>query len=555
MNKIKITLQDGKVFESAPGIEAGAFVNQSDFSSNLPCIGVAVNNDIAGLTFPLTVNSELRFLTMADPDGWRIYFRSLCFLLAKAIHDLFPDAEFLVEHSFGTGLYCSFHLPDSRNGITQEQLSDIEVRMHALVQANRPIERNKIAFMDAYRLLEKSQQNDKLLLLQYRNPPRVVIHECDGFYDLSHGPLVAQTGVLSTFKLIHYPPGFVLNLPTRVTPSAIAPFEDQPHLFQIFKEHKEWGRILGVTMAGQLNRIVATDKIADFIFTAEALHEKKISRIADQIAAQRGSVKVVLIAGPSSAGKTTFAKRLTTHLRVNGLQPITMGTDDYFVGVDKNPRDESGAPDYEHINAVDLALFNQNLLDLINGHDVQLPRFDFETQKREYRGEAMHVADDQIIIIEGIHGLNPALTHMIPAERKFKIYVNALTQLNLDSHNRIATTDNRLLRRMVRDHQFRGHSALQTLRNWPSVRKGEERWIFPFQREANATFNSALDYEMAILKPLAEPLLTQIKPSKPEYGEARRLTEFLLNFIPCSDRYVPGISILREYIGRSSFRY
>jgi uridine kinase len=380
------------------------------------------------------------------------------------------------------------------------------------------------------------------------------MHGCEDFSDLVHGPLAPGTGVLGYFDLIPYPPGFVLQLPAKGKPTEVAPFRDQPHLFQIFQEHKEWGRILGVNTVGRLNEVIANGEISEFINISEALHEKKVATIADRIGDRRG-VRIVLVSGPSSAGKTTFSKRLAIQLRVNGRRTLGISLDDYFVASDRTPRDEAGQPDFEHIEAVDIAAFNSDLNRLINGEEVELPRFNFETRQREFSGKKLRVADDHVIIIEGIHGLNPRLTHRIAADRKFKIYISALTQLSIDSNNRISTTDNRLLRRMIRDHKFRGHPALTTLRMWPSVRRGEERWVFPFQGEADATFNSALDYELAVLKPMVEPLLMQVKPCDPEYAEARRLTAFLLNFLDVPDHGVPRTSILREYIGRSGFHY
>jgi len=556
MNRIAVTLEDGRSTECPAGIQVGSLTASPIADSGLPYIAALVNNDLCSLSYPLTVNSEVKFLTMADSHGWRVYRCSLCFLLAKTIKELYPEARFSVEHSFGSGLYCSFYQgPSDGNGIACEQMDRIESRMRELVKQNIPIERRKISFTDAVRQFEKSEQKDKLNLLKYRNPPRVVIHWCGDFSDLAHGPLVPKTGVLTHFKLIHYEPGFVLHLPDRSKPREIPPFEDQPHLFRIFQEHKEWGRILGVNTVGRLNEIIANGEIEDLIRTTEALHEKKLAQIADQISEARDKIKLILIAGPSCAGKTTFGKRLSIHLTVNGLRPIMISTDNYFVGPEETPRDENGNFDYEHIEAVDLELFNEHLLKLIEGKEIELPHFNFEAKQREYRGDKLRMDVNQMIMIEGIHGLNPRLTRMIPPEREFKIYVNALTQLNVDANNRISTTDNRLMRRMVRDRKFRGHSALATLRFWASVRRGEKTWVFPFQRQANATFNSALDYELAVLKPLVEPLLMQIKPADTEYVEARRLSEFLLNFLGISDRPVPRSSILREYIGGSSFHY
>lgn len=535
---------------------AETLLERREDKDGLPFIAVLVNNDLCSLSYPLTVNCSVKFLTMVDSHGWRVYRRSLCFLLAKAVTELFPDAEFRVEHSFGPGLYCSFHKKKGgEEGITEDIVNQIEQYMKELVKRALPIERRKIAFMEAVAEFEKNQQIEKLNLLKYRNPPRIVVHWCDGFSDLAHGPLAPSTAVLDKFKLIYYPPGFVLHLPDRLNPFNLPPFEDQPHLFKIFREHKMWGHMLDVDTVGKLNQIIADGKFDEFVAIAETLHEKKITQIAEQILKERHRIKVILISGPSCAGKTTFAKRLCIHLKVEGIIPISISCDNYFVGADRYPLDESGNPDFEHIEALDLDLLNEHLNRLISGGEVEIPFYDFESKTRKFRGERLKLEESQILILEGIHCLNPRLTQVIPEELKFKIYVSALTQLNVDSHNRISTTDNRLLRRIVRDARFRGYTALETIRQWSSVRNGEKKWIFPFQRSANATFNSALDYELAVLKPKVEPLLMTIKPDVPEYAEARRLTEFLLNFLPASDRAVPRTSILREYIGGSLFHY
>ncbi len=518
----------------------------------LPYVAALVNNDLVSLTYPLTVNSTVRFIAADTPHGWRVYRWSVCYLLAKAARDLWPEGALAIEHAIGPGLFCSFQ---NRNVLETDDIQRLKRRMMELAELDLPIERRKLSFVDAVNTFQQNGLEEKLHLLQYRNPPHVVIHYCEGFCDLAHGPLAPSTGLLTHFDLIPYPPGFILQLPSIEDPSRVPEFTDQPHLFQIFSEHKHWGRILGVTTAGRLNRMIYGGKVEEFIHTAEALHEKKMAHIADRIAAREKTVRVILIAGPSSAGKTTFAKRLTTHLRVNGLEPVTISTDDYFIGDGRNPLDEDGQPDYEHIEAVDLKSLNQDLLVLTNGGSIPVRRYDFSNRCPIWPGESMQLNEEQVLLIEGIHGLNPRLTTMIPADRKFRIYVNALTQLNVDRHNRISTTDNRLIRRLVRDHQFRGHPPLQTLHMWPMVRRGESRWIFPFQQEADATFNSALDYELAVLKTFVEPLLMQIKPDQPEYAESRRLTEFLLNFIPIQEDLVPRHSILREYIGGSMLHY
>ncbi|MDZ4199956.1 MAG: nucleoside kinase, partial [Kiritimatiellia bacterium] len=362
-------------------------------------------------------------------------------------------------------------------------------------------------------------------------------------------------GAISHFSLLPYPPGFVLQFADRERASEPAPFDPQPHLFQIFKEHKEWGRILGLRTVGDLNRAISEREFFDVVRIAEAFHEKKIAKIADQIADQRESLRWLLIAGPSSSGKTTFSKRLTIQLRVNGLRPRMISVDDYFVDRTRTPRDEKGDPDYEHIETVDLDLFNQHLAALDRGEEVELPSYNFGTGQREFRGNRMKLDPDQLVIVEGIHCLNPRLTESVPVEHKLRIYISALTQLNLDYHNRVATTDNRLLRRMVRDHMFRGNSAAMTLSMWPSVRRGERTWIFPYQKDADIAFNSALDYELAVLKPFAEPLLREIKPDQAEYADARRLMAFLDYFPAAPFTPVPPTSLLREFIGRSGFRY
>ena len=519
---------------------------------NLPWMGALVNNDLVSLTYPLSVNCEIRPLNTQYPDGWRIYRNSLCFLLCKAVHDVMPGLRFSIEHAIGPGVYCSL---DADTLPMEKACAQIRTHMLAMVQRSLPIERRKLAFQEAVDTFETNGAVEKLHLLQYRNPPRIVIYQCEGYCDLAHNPVTPDTSQLRCFDLIPYHPGFILQMPTWHTPSVVPPFQDQPHLFQIFQEHKHWGRSLGVTTAGDLNRMIYSGDEEQFIFTAEALHEKKLAAIADMITERSEPIRVILIAGPSSAGKTTFAKRLSIHLRVHGYKPITLGTDDYFVGDKLNPLDEEGNPDFEHIEAVDLKNFNHDLLALIQGHEIPIRRFDFSAKAPVFLEETMQLHPQQVLLIEGIHGLNPRLTEMIPANQKFKIYVNAFTQLNVDSQNRISTTDNRLIRRMVRDHQFRGHSPLKTISMWPMVRRGEQRWIFPFEQEADATFNSALDYELAVLKAFAEPLLMQVKPFHPEYAESRRLTEFLMNFIPIQEDLVPRSSILREYIGGSALRY
>ena len=554
LNTITVMLDGGAQIRCAAGTPVGDLLPGQRSPDGLDYIGALVNNDAVSLSYPLEVDSDVTLLTRGNPHGFRIYHRSVCFLLAMAVKELFPDARFAVQHSLGTGFFCSFEM-NGNTGISDEQLLRIDRQMRAKVERNIPIERREIAFTEAVRRFEQEKQWDKYNLLRFRNPPKIATCWCEDFSDLAHGPLASSTGALTLFKLIPYPPGFVLQFPTEQNPKELPPFEPQPQLFQIFKEHKEWGRILGVSTVGRLNEIIASREISEFIKIAEAFHEKKIAQIADHIFTHRDQIKWALIAGPSSSGKTTFAKRLAVQLRVNGLRPVTISVDNYFVNREHTPLDEHGKPDFENIETVDLPLFNEHLMRLDKGEEVELPSFNFEKGCREYHGEKLHIEPDQIVLVEGIHGLNPRLTQSVPPAHKFRIYISALTQLNLDSNNRISTTDNRLVRRMVRDNNFRGNTALATLNMWPSVRRGEKTWIFPYQQEADIAFNSALDYELAVLKPFVEPLLVEIKPFHPQYAEARRLLAFLSSFLGIADQLVPPTSILREFIGHSSFRY
>jgi uridine kinase len=553
---IKLTFDDGHSVECPPRSTIKEILPSPSAPSGLPYIAALINNDLTSLSYPLDMDCDVKLLTMTDPEAWHVFQRSIAFLAAKAVKELFPKSAFSVDYAVGNGLYCTFEekAGGGNGGIRQDQVQALSDRMHALIAQDLPIERKKISFAEATRRCAEAGQTDKLNLLRFRNPPRVVIHVCSGFYDLAQGPLAPSTGTLAHFTLIHYPPGFVLQLPAQGSRD-VSLFKDQPHLFRIFREHKTWGRTMGVNTVGRLNEIIVNGDIGDFIKVAEALHEKNVARIADQIHCRRKNLRLVMVAGPSSAGKTTFSKRLGIQLRVNGMRVSTISLDNYFHGPEKTPRDEQGNPDFEHIDSLDLELFTRHMREIIGGGEVELPVFDFETKKRRYDGTRIRLERDGILIIEGIHGLNPRLSDLLPSEAKFGVYVSALTQLSLDDNNRISTTDNRLLRRMVRDHKYRGHSALKTLRMWPSVRRGEERWIFPFQDQADVAFNSALDYELSILKLIAEPLLMEVKPFDREYAEARRLTAFLVNFTGLSDRDVPHTSMLREYIGRSSFRY
>lgn len=553
-NNIVVTLHDGRKAECPIDTPVSMLLTGKTDEQGRHYIGAVVNNQLVSLVFKLEVDSEVRFLTFADPLGWRVYRATSSFLLAKVVKELFPDAHFSIEHSLGTGFYCYFE-QNGVVGISDEQLAAIEQRFKQLVAQDVPIERHKVNYSDAVKVFEEQNQPDKSSLLRFRNPPKVVIYTCGAFSDLSHGPLAASTGIITHLGILKHKPGFVIQFPDRSIPPRIPSLREEPQLFSIFQEHKKWGRILNVNTVGRLNEIIANKEIADFIRISEALHEKKIANIADHVAQHKDRIRWLLIAGPSSSGKTTFAKRLAVQLRVNGLQPMTISVDNYFVDRTRTPKDADGQNDYEHIEAIDLPLFNDHLVRLDAGEKVELPVFNFQLGKQEYKGNFLQLQPNQLVILEGIHCLNPRLTEQLAKERKFRIYISALTQLNLDSTNRISTTDNRLVRRLVRDNQFRGHSASVTMGMWGSVRRGEKKWIFPFQHEADIAFNSALDYELAVLKPLVEPLLAEVKPDSPQYVEARRMQEFLSSFLALPYDLVPPNSILREFVGKSSFRY
>jgi uridine kinase len=556
MNNLQIRFLSGKTEGPAIACPLGTPVETLvEHFGPLPggLAAVRVNNEILPLSTRLEVNSILAPVSLEEPDGVMIYRRSLAFLLAVAARELFPDRSLYVGHSLGNSYYYTF--ADEKKPATEE-IETLKERMNSLVGEDIPISFHYMAYAEALALFESNKQTDTSLLLDQRSESKIQVNECKGFVDLYIEPLVSRTGLLAAFDLMAYREGFLLRFPGVGRGMVIDPFEDSPKIFSVYNEYKKWGRIVGVHAVGSLNRLVADRTIRDYIRIAEAFQAKKMAEIAGKIYEKRDSVKVVLIAGPSSSGKTTSAKRLAIELKVMGIEPLAIGLDDYYLGVEKTPKDEKGDPDYECLEALDVPYLNEQLLALFAGDEVELPFFDFKAgRRREGGGRRIRLGRRTMLIIEGIHGLNDALTPQIDRDTKFKLYVSALTQLNLDDHNRIPTSDNRLLRRMVRDYQFRGNSAAGTIKMWPSVQRGERKYIFPYQNGADAAFNSALDYELAVLKFYAEPLLRSVKPSMAEYAEAVRLLAFLENFAPIPPQYVPGQSILREFIGDSEFKY
>lgn len=549
-NLIKVTMPNGVEKEVVEGISLLELSKDCKDDYKSVIVAAKVDNDIKELSFHLYNNAKIEFIDLTNDDGMRIYRRSLCFVLIKAVNDLFPDRKVTINHSISKGIFCEV---DGGSMLTETEVSEIEARMTELIKQKIPFIKRIMSIDEAKEIFNKTGRIDRFRAIEYRKKPYVTIYNCDGYEDYFYGYMAPDTGHLEKFALKYYAPGLILMFPEKSNPDVIPKFKEQKKLFTIFKEYKNWGRILGVANVGQLNTIVKEGNVNELIRVGEALHEKKIAQIADMIVFNKDKKRVVLIAGPSSSGKTTFAHRLAIQLKVNGLRPVTISLDDYFVNREHTPVDENGDFDFEALEAIDILLFNQHLASLIRGEEVGIPIFNFPNGCREDFFRKLKIDDDQLLIIEGIHGLNEKLTSSIPKESKFKIYVSAITSMSIDDHNRIPTTDSRMLRRIVRDFQFRGCSAVNTINRWPSVRRGEEKNIFPFQEESDVMFNSALPFELGLLKVLAEPLLSDVNSSQPEYSEARRLIEFLTNFVPIESKEVPLNSIIREFIGGSCF--
>lgn len=550
MNLIKVTFPDGTEKEVIEGISLLELSNEYGGDYKSAIVAAKVDNDIKELSFHLYNSANIEFIDLTNDDGMRIYTRSLSFLLIKAANDLFPDRKVIISHSISKGIFCEI---TGETPLSDEEVSKIEDRMRELVDKKIPFVKKILSIEEAKEIFSKTGRLDRFRAIEYRKKPYVTIYNCDGYEDYFYGYMVPDTGYLKKFALKFYETGLIMISPDKTNPDIIPKFKEQKKLFTIFKEYKKWGRILGVENVGSLNALVTEGRVNELIRVGEALHEKKIAQIADNIAFNKHKKRIVLIAGPSSSGKTTFAQRLSIQLKVNGLRPVTISLDDYFVNRENTPKDENGEYDFEALEAIDIVLFNQHLSSLIKGEEVGIPIFNFPNGCREEFCRKLRIDDDQLLIIEGIHGLNEKLTSSIHKDSKYKIYVSAITSMSIDDHNRIPTTDSRMLRRIVRDFQFRGCSAINTIKRWPSVRRGEEKNIFPFQEEADVMFNSALPFELGVLKVLAEPLLADIDRSQPEYSEAKRLIEFLTNFVPIDSKEIPANSIIREFIGGSCF--
>ncbi len=548
--QLRVLLPDGKRLE----IPAGKTLQELSltFRSSFPCdiVAARVDNDLKDLSHSPGPGSQVEFIDLYHQDGMRIYRRSLTFLLIAAARDLFPQGLVKVEHSLGKGLYCEIQ---GAGPLTRAGVAALERRMRELVRENLPFIKERMSVEEAREIFSGQGDTDKYELLKYRPKVHLDVYSLGGLRDYLYGYLVPGTGYLKHFALKFYMPGLILRFPDEGRPTALPPYEEQPKLFEVFREAENWGAILGVDTVGTLNSHIERGQGADILRVAEALHEKKVARIADIITREQERLKLVLIAGPSSSGKTSFAQRLRIQLLVNGIKTLPISMDDYFLDREKTPLDEKGDYDFEALEAVDVDLFNEHLLALIREEEVEVPTYNFKLGRRELGGRQLKLDKGRLLMLEGIHGLNERLTEAIPRGSKLKVYVSALTSLNMDRHNRIHTTDTRLLRRIVRDSQFRCHQAAETIKRWPSVRRGEEKNIFRFQEESDVMFNSALTYELAVLKNFAEPLLRDIPLDAPEYMEAKRLLHFLQYFLPFEPDEVPFNSILREFIGKSCF--
>ncbi len=550
-NSVQAHFPSGETYEGPIGTTLEEMVSAAASPVQGRVVAALVNGKLRELSHQLTTDADVIPVSTADSDGSRIYRRSLTFLVIAAAAELFPGRTISVRHSmpFG-GYYCE---RDDERQLTDAELDELERRMRELVAADLPIYQVRVPLDEALQLFRDQGDLEKAELFARRRKDYLTLYELNGVRDYFHGFMVPRTSYLDLFALHHYADGFIFQFPRRHQPDALQPFEDEPRLASVFSDYQDWLSIMGVAGVTSLNEEIRSGRTGDVVLVAEALHRRQLTSIAEEIAMRQPNVRFVLISGPTSAGKTTFSKRLAIQLLANGIFPVTIAMDDYFVNREDTPRDERGEYDYEALEALDLPLFRRHMRLLVNGEAIIRPQFNFHTGRREW-GEELSIGPDQIILVEGIHGLNPRLVEGLPEEVLYRIFVSAFTQLNLDRHNRVPTTDTRLLRRIVRDAAHRGYTAVDTIRRWPSVRRGEKLYIFPNQNNADRFFNSALVYELSVLKQLAQPLLLQVEPGTPERVEANRLLAFLQWFEPmprAEQDMIAGDSIIREFIGGS----
>ena len=514
-------------------------------------VSAKVNNKVEGLNYRVYNNKDVEFLDLHSSSAMRAYTRTLFFILCKAANDIFKNKTMVIDIPVSNGYYCDLQLGRE---ITEEDVARIKARMQEVIDARMPIHRYECTTEEAIDIFSAVGDEEKVKLLKSTGKLYTLYYDIDGYKDYYYGTMLTNTGQIHLFDLVKYYDGMLLRIPTTKDPSKLGELIRQDKLFDIFKEHHRWQDIMGVRTIGDFNEMVSEGKATELINVSEALQEKKIARIADEIANRKG-VKLILLAGPSSSGKTTTCKRLSIQLLANGIKPLQISLDDYFVDRHLTPKDENGEYDYESVYALNLKLINDQFNALFRGEEVELPKYNFQTGTSEKSGKKLKMADDNVLVVEGIHALNPVLTEQIPEGQKFRVYVSALTTILLDDHNYIPTTDNRLLRRIIRDYKYRGVNAQDSIHRWPSVRAGENKWIFPYQENADAVFNSAMLFELAVIKQQAEPLLEQVPENCEEYSEAYRLRKFLKYLRPIPNRDIPPTSLLREFLGGSSFKY
>ncbi|WP_321439042.1 nucleoside kinase [uncultured Bacteroides sp.] len=526
-----------------------------DLDFQYPVLSARVNNRSEGLNFRVYNNKDVEFLDYRDLSGMRTYVRSLCFVLCKAVDETFPNGKILLEHPVSKGYFCNLLLG---RPVTPDDVARIKKRMQEIIEDNISFHRIECHISEAVKLFTERNMMDKVKLLETSESIYTYYYTLGEYIDYYYGSLLPKTGDIKLFDVVNYYNGLLLRIPSRENPNVLEEVVKQEKMLDVFKEYLRWNDIMDMNNVGDFNVACNEGHATDIINVAEALQEKKIARIADTIyqrGENGGKVRLVLISGPSSSGKTTFCKRLSVQLMTNGLKPYSISLDNYFVDREETPVDEKGNYDYESLYALDLKLFNANLRSLLKGEEIEVPTFNFALGKKEYKGNKLRIDSNTILILEGIHALNPELTPLIPPEKKFKIYVSALTTISLDDHNWIPTTDNRLIRRIIRDNNYRGYSARETISRWSSVRAGEDKWIFPYQENADVMFNSALLFELAVLRRFVEPILTLVPRNCEEYAEAYRLLKFIKYFVPIQDKEIPPTSLLREFLGGSSFKY
>ncbi len=536
------------VIDVKRGTKVVDLLEKEIIKSKQTVIACRFNNEVKALDYQINSNGKIELIDLTSKDGMRIYTRGLIYIIGKAFSETYKEALLTINYQLSHAMFCEVDNME----VTEEMISKVNEKVKEIVSKDLPIIRKSMTKEEAIKFYEKEKTIKGKLQLDAENDKNVLLYYCEDYYNYFYGVMPLSTGCINIFEIMKYKDGFLVRYPNRENPKVLPEHKDGKKLLTTLREYDNLHKVLNVDTVYKLNKTVREDKINEYILLDEALHEKKIANIADEIS-KRDKVKMVLIAGPSSSGKTTFAKRLGLQLRLNGLKPVTISVDNYFVEREENPKDEDGNLDFECLEAIDIKLFNDHLKRLFNGEEVKVPTFNFKTGHKEYRGNTMKLANDEILVIEGIHCLNDELTKEIPKEQKFKVYISALTVLNIDYYNRISTTDTRLVRRIVRDYQFRGYTALHTLQMWDSVNRGEKKNIFKYQEEADVMFNSSLIYELGVLKDYAVPLLKAIDNTNPEFSEAKRLYKMLRYFKPIPAKLVPNNSLLREFIGGSVF--